>query len=106
MSYLEKTNMPQLEKDIEDFTAFAKKELSKGVTFSIDELYDRWGKAIPLPRMRSPCKPRFEIWRMERAVDLSISSLLLLLNGTTSRTIDEFQSTNSSSRREGCAAYL
>jgi hypothetical protein len=48
MSYLEKTNMPQLEKDIEDFTAFAKKELSKGVTFSIDEFYDRWREGHPV----------------------------------------------------------
>jgi len=39
--------MPQLEKDIEDFTCFAKKQLSKGAAFSIDELYDRWREGHP-----------------------------------------------------------
>jgi len=68
--------MPQLEKDIEDFTSFAKKQLSKGATFSIDELYDRWREGHPAA---------------EDALAVQ-ASLRDMDSGETGRTFDEFTS--------------
>lgn len=68
--------MPQLQKDIEDFTSFAKNQLSKGATFSIDELYDRWREGHPAA---------------EDALAVQ-ASLRDMDSGETGRPFDEFAS--------------
>jgi len=68
--------MPQLEKDIQDFTSFAKKQLSMGATFSIDELYDRWREGHPAA---------------EDALAVQ-ASLRDMDSGETGRPFDEFAS--------------
>ena len=68
--------MPQLEKEIDEFTSFAKKQILEGTTFSIDELYDRWREGHPAA---------------EDALAVQ-ASLRDMENGETGRVFDEFAS--------------